>query len=75
MTKTDNILRIITIIKNGAVRKEDLKTIIGKSRAQTYKIIAEFTQATDVRPPVLVEYTHNGQTFVQLSSHFGLGRV
>jgi len=72
MTKTDNIIRLIMILKNGAVRKNELMTLIGKSRAQTYKIIAEFTQATDTRPPVLVEYTSNGQKFVQLSSHFGL---
>lgn len=72
MTKTDNILRLILVLKNGAVRKDELRTLIGKSRAQTYKIIAEFTQATETRPPVLVEYKSNGQTFVQLSSHFGL---
>jgi chromosome segregation and condensation protein ScpB len=72
MTKTDNILKLILILKTGAVSKNMLLRIIGKSKAQTYKLVTEFSQATDDRPAVLVEYTSNGRKYVQLSSHYGV---
>jgi chromosome segregation and condensation protein ScpB len=75
LTKTDNILRIISVLRNGAVSKKDLIEIIGTSKSQSYKIIAEFKKATDVRPPVLIEYKYKGEKFIQLSSFIRFGEV
>jgi predicted DNA-binding transcriptional regulator AlpA len=55
ITKTDNILNIIVLLRNTPhqiMHKKELMQALGKSRAQTYKIIAEFSQATEHRPAV-----------------------
>ena len=55
MTKTDNILNIIVLLKNTPhqiLHKKEVVQAIGKSRSQTYKILAEFSQPTDQRPAV-----------------------
>ena len=55
ITKTDNILNIIVLLKNTPhqiLHKKEVVQAIGKSRSQTYKILAEFSQPTDQRPAV-----------------------
>ena len=55
MTKTDNILNIILLLRatpHQIMHKNEFYRAIGKSRAQTYKIVAEFGQATESRPAV-----------------------
>ena len=55
MTKTDNILNIILLLRatpHQIMHKNDFYRALGKSRAQTYKIVAEFSQPNDSRPAV-----------------------
>lgn len=55
MTKTDNILSIILLLKNTPhqiMHKNEVFQAIGMSRSQTYKILAEFSKATEQRPAV-----------------------
>ena len=55
MTKTDNILKIIVLLRNTPhqiMHKKDFYKALGKSRAQTFKIVAEFGQANNDRPAV-----------------------
>tara|TARA_R100000951_G_scaffold101420_1_gene92950 strand:- start:28846 stop:29058 length:213 start_codon:yes stop_codon:yes gene_type:complete len=55
MNKTDNILKIITLLRNTPhqiMHKHDLFRALGKSRAQTYKMVAEFSKPTADRPAV-----------------------
>jgi len=55
ITKTDNILKIILLLRSTPhqiMHKNELFEAIGMSRAQTYKIIAEFSKDTEQRPAV-----------------------
>lgn len=55
ITKTDNLLRIVLLLRSTPhqiLHKNEVFEAIGKSRSQTYKILAEFSQATEQRPAV-----------------------
>jgi hypothetical protein len=55
MTKTDNILKAILILRttpHQIMHKHEFYRLLGKSRAQTYKIVAEFSKSVEGRPAV-----------------------
>ncbi|MDB4330479.1 hypothetical protein N9948_02025 [bacterium] len=73
MTKTDNLLKLIILIRGTSdckLKKKSLMSLLGKSRAQTYKILAEFSDKTETRPPVFIETEEEGVKYVGLTPDF-----
>ena len=73
MTKTDNLLKLILLVKqtrDGRLEKSSIMSILGKSRAQSYKIVQEYLLPGDTRPAVFTEVEVKGTKYLCLSKPF-----
>jgi hypothetical protein len=73
MNKTDAVLKIIMNIKsskNDYLTKEEMWKLLGGSRANNYRIIAELLKENSFRPAVLVKVEQNDIIFYTLTPAF-----